>query len=153
MDIIQYCVGTDVEKDAFSKMASNENSSDWQNTQQVYTNTPIHENNPNFKKLLMEFVNLQFKTLEMEVTNIRQLHDGVMLIALTGIICNYFVPMNCYYLNPQTIDQKIHNIQLAFKNLAEAGMITTHWNAIDMVQKDDKMIARVLFDIYWYFKE
>lgn len=103
--------------------------------------------------LLLEFVNGNMQQLDVQVTDLSaQMHDGVVLIQLTGLLANFFVPLVQYDLDPQSYDAKLSNVTFAFKLLESIGIHSTKWSAIDVVNQDLKMSLRISYDIFRAFR-
>jgi hypothetical protein len=77
-----------------------------------------------------------------------QMHDGVYLTILAGYLCNYFVPLARYNMTPETDEEKMDNIYLAFTLMESTGLVTENWRASDIVRRDRKTILRVLYDMF-----
>lgn len=51
-----------------------------------------------------------------------QFHDGVYLTILMGLLEGFFVPHYTFYLTPQSFDEKVHNVVLAFDLMQDTGL-------------------------------
>ncbi|XP_003390571.1 PREDICTED: alpha-parvin-like [Amphimedon queenslandica] len=107
------------------------------------------------KRSLCQFASKVLAELDILIMDPEnQFHNGVNFILLMGILEGYFVPLYLYHLSPTTVDQKINNVQMAFKLMGAAGLAeaTTKINPQDVVQRDLKSILRVLYAIFTKYK-
>ncbi|NXP62966.1 PARVB protein, partial [Chloropsis cyanopogon] len=75
------------------------------------------------KKSLITFVNKHLNKLNLEVTELEtQFADGVYLVLLMGLLEDYFVPLHNFYLTPESLDQKVHNVSFAFELMQDGGL-------------------------------
>lgn len=59
----------------------------------------------------------------MEVQDLdTQFHDGVYLTLLMGLLEGFFVPLYSFNLYPQSFEQKVHNVHVAFDLMQEIGL-------------------------------
>lgn len=127
---------SELQKDAMDRLAESDDPNAWEVVQ----------------KSLLKFAATHLSTLGVEIVDLGQFHDGVLFIALVGIICQYFVPLNQYLLNPTNLDGKLTNLQLVFHLLEGHGLTTSRWNTVEVAGGDKKMICRILFDIFQAFR-
>ncbi|XP_055339329.1 beta-parvin-like isoform X2 [Paramacrobiotus metropolitanus] len=106
------------------------------------------------KKRLMLFVNQYLNRLNLEVTDLEvQFQDGVYFILLCGLLEGYFVPFYDYFSAPTTMDQKLHNVNLAFELMMDAGLPRPKARAEDIVNLDLKSTLRILYSLFSKYKE
>jgi len=53
---------------------------------------------------------------------ISQFQDGVYMCMLMGLLEGFFIPLHSYHLTPTTQQQKVHNVNLAFELMDDAGL-------------------------------
>uniref|UniRef100_A0A4W3IK96 Parvin, beta n=1 Tax=Callorhinchus milii TaxID=7868 RepID=A0A4W3IK96_CALMI len=105
------------------------------------------------KKSLITFVNKHLNKLNLEVTELEtQFADGVYLVLLMGLLENYFVPLHNFYLTPESFDQKVHNVSLAFELMQDGGLKKPKARPEDVVSLDLKSTLRVLYNLFTKYK-
>merc|ERR1711976_376019 len=75
------------------------------------------------KKSLVTFVNKHLNKINLEVNDLdSQFADGVYLCLLSGLLEGYFVPLYDFHLTPQSFDEKVANVSLAFELMMDGGL-------------------------------
>merc|ERR1711936_1461861 len=75
------------------------------------------------KKSLVTFVNKHLNKINLEVGDLdSQFADGVYLCLLCGLLEGYFVPLCDFHLTPQSFDEKVANVSLAFELMIDGGL-------------------------------
>merc|ERR1719300_987800 len=91
------------------------------------------------KKSLVTFVNKHPNKINLEVTDLdSQFADGVYLCLLSGLLEGYFVPLYDFHLTPQSFDEKVVNVALAFELMQDAGLPKPKARPEDIVNLDLK---------------
>lgn len=68
-------------------------------------------------------MNKHLNKVNLEVTDLdTQFHDGVYLTLLIGLLEGFFVPLFTFHLTPQTFEEKVHNVVLAFELMQDVGL-------------------------------
>jgi len=105
------------------------------------------------KKSLVTFVNKHLNKINLEVSDLdTQFSDGVYLVLLTGLLEGYFVPLFDFYLTPQSFDEKVINVGLAFELMQDAGLPKPKARPEDIVNLDLKSTLRVLYNLFTKYK-
>ena len=105
------------------------------------------------KKSLVTFVNKHLNKINLEVYDLDgQFSDGVYLTLLTGLLEGYFVPLYDFYLTPQSFDEKVANVTLAFELMQDAGLPKPKARPEDIVNLDLKSTLRVLYNLFTKYK-
>lgn len=105
------------------------------------------------KKSLVTFVNKHLNKINLEVTNLdAQFADGVYLALLAGLLEGYFVPLYDFFLTPQSFDEKVVNVTLAFELMQDAGLPKPKARPEDIVNLDLKSTLRVLYNLFTKYK-
>ncbi len=105
------------------------------------------------KKSLVTFVNKHLNKINLEVYDLEaQFADGVFLTLLTGLLEGYFVPLYDFYLTPQSFDEKVANVALAFDLMQDAGLPKPKARPEDIVNVDLKSTLRVLYNLFTKYK-
>lgn len=105
------------------------------------------------KKSLLDFANRHLTSLNLQCTDIdTQFSDGVFLIFLMGILENYFVPLYLYNAAPETFEDKVKNIKMAFELMINAGLPKPTSLAEDIAKCELKSTLRVLYSIFTKYK-
>uniref|UniRef100_A0A2P2HX01 Beta-parvin-like n=2 Tax=Hirondellea gigas TaxID=1518452 RepID=A0A2P2HX01_9CRUS len=105
------------------------------------------------KKSLVTFVNRQLNKINLEVQDIdTELHDGCHLCFLMGLLEGYFVPLHYFYSTPQTFEEKLHNVNVSFELMMDAGLAKPKARPEDIVNKDLKSTLRVLYNLFTKYK-
>jgi len=105
------------------------------------------------KKSLVTFVNKHLNKINLEVSDLdSQFADGVYLVLLTGLLEAYFVPLFDFHLTPQSFDEKVVNVSLAFELMQDAGLPKPKARAEDIVNLDLKSTLRVLYNLFTKYK-
>ncbi|KAJ3182164.1 hypothetical protein HDU85_003206 [Gaertneriomyces sp. JEL0708] len=103
-------------------------------------------------KLLLEFANSQLENLGIRLNSLSKI-EGTYLILLIGTLANFFVPLNCYQLNPSSMREKIDNARFALSMMTDLEVDTSRIHESDLVRKDAKTIARCLYVLFQKFRE
>merc|ERR1739838_890080 len=91
------------------------------------------------RQSLMKFVNTYLDPIGYRVTDFEQdFGDGVRLILLIGSLEGYFVPLYQFKLKPETTEDKMSNVTLAFNMIEEAGLPKPRNRPSEIVHKDLK---------------
>jgi len=105
------------------------------------------------KKSLVTFVNKHLNKINLEVTDLdSQFADGVYLCLLSGLLEGYFVPLYDFYLTPQSFDEKVANVTLAFELMMDGGLPQPKARPEDIVNLDLKSTLRVLYNLFTKYK-
>merc|ERR1711963_262981 len=105
------------------------------------------------KKSLVTFVNKHLNKINLEVTELEsQFSDGVYLCLLSGLLEGYFVPLHDFHLTPQSFDEKVANVSLAFELMMDGGLPQPKARPEDIVNLDLKSTLRVLYNLFTKYK-
>lgn len=105
------------------------------------------------KRSLINFVNKHLNKINLEVTDLdSQFHDGVFLVLLMGLLEGYFVPLYSFHQTPTSMEQKVHNVSLAFELMEDAGLAKPKARPEDIVNEDVKSTLRVLYNLFTKYK-
>ncbi|XP_023345848.1 beta-parvin [Eurytemora carolleeae] len=105
------------------------------------------------KKSLITFVNKHLNKINLEVTDLdSQFSDGVYLCLLAGLLEGYFVPLYDFHLTPQSFDEKVANVTLAFELMMDGGLPQPKARPEDIVNLDLKSTLRVLYNLFTKYK-
>jgi len=105
------------------------------------------------KKSLVTFVNKHLNKINLEATDLdTQFSDGVYLCLLSGLLEGYFVPLYDFHLTPQSFDEKVANVSLAFELMMDGGLPQPKARPEDIVNLDLKSTLRVLYNLFTKYK-
>jgi len=105
------------------------------------------------KKSLVTFVNKHLNKINLEVSDLdSQFSDGVYLCLLSGLLEGYFVPLYDFHLTPQSFDEKVANVSLAFELMMDGGLPQPKARPEDIVNLDLKSTLRVLYNLFTKYK-
>jgi len=105
------------------------------------------------KKALIDFTNKHLGSLHLRVTDLdTQFGDGVFLIFLMGILENYFVPLYMYKAAPETFEDKVKNVKLAYELMIDAGLPKPTSMAEDVAKCELKATLRILYSLFTKYK-
>jgi len=105
------------------------------------------------KKSLVTFVNKHLNKINLEVTELdSQFSDGVYLCLLSGLLEGYFVPLYDFHLTPQSFEEKVANVSLAFELMMDGGLPQPKARPEDIVNLDLKSTLRVLYNLFTKYK-
>lgn len=105
------------------------------------------------KKSLVTFANKHLNKINLEVVDLdNQFSDGVFLVLLVGLLEGYFVPLHEFHLTPQSFDEKVVNVSLAFELMQDAGLPKPKARPEDIVNIDLKSTLRVLYNLFTKYK-
>jgi len=105
------------------------------------------------KKSLVTFVNKHLSKINLEVNDLdKDFADGVYLCLLSGLLEGYFVPLYDFHLSPQSFEEKVANVALAFELMMDAGLPQPKARAEDIVNLDLKSTLRVLYNLFTKYK-
>jgi len=105
------------------------------------------------KKSLITFVNKHLNKINLEVTDLdSQFCDGVYLCLLAGLLEGYFVPLYDFHLTPQSFDERVANVSLAFELMMDGGLPQPKARPEDIVNLDLKSTLRVLYNLFTKYK-
>jgi parvin len=105
------------------------------------------------KKSLVTFVNKHLNKINLDVNDLdTQFADGVYLCLLSGLLEGYFVPLHDFHLTPQSFDEKVVNVSLAFELMQDAGLPKPKARPEDIVNLDLKSTLRVLYNLFTKYK-
>ena len=105
------------------------------------------------KESLIKFSNSHLAKLGYPVTDLDQdFSDGVLLILLMGSLEGYFVPLFTYKQKPETTEDKMNNVSLAFKLMEEAGLPRPRNRPSEVVHRDVKSVLRVVYSLFIKYK-
>lgn len=107
--------------------------------------------------LVTQFVNKHLEPLDISILESstmtpapsleEQVHDGVLLILLLGVLGNIFVPLEKFFFTPRNVAEKLENVKLAFKLMEELGYDVVRLSAGEFVRGDPTMILRCFHTI------
>ena len=105
------------------------------------------------KKSLVTFVNKHLNKIHLEVHDLEtQFADGVFLCLLSGLLEGYFVPLFDFHLTPQSFEERVANVSLAFDLMQDAGLPKPKARPEDIVNLDLKSTLRVLYNLFTKYK-
>merc|ERR1712165_325266 len=105
------------------------------------------------KKSLITFVNKHLNKINLDVMDLdTQFADGVFLCLMSGLLEGYFVPLYDFHLTPQSFDEKVVNVALAFELMQDAGLPKPKARPEDIVNLDLKSTLRVLYNLFTKYK-
>lgn len=78
--------------------------------------------------------------------------DGVRLILLTGCLEGYFVPLYLYNLKPSTAEEKMENMNYAFRMIEDAGLPRPRNRPSEIVHNDLKATLRIVYSLFIKYK-
>ena len=78
--------------------------------------------------------------------------DGVRLILLMGSLEGFFIPFYNFHLHPTTKEERLENINYAFKLIEEIGLPAPRNRPNDVMAKDLKSILRVVYSLFIKYK-
>lgn len=103
---------------------------------------------------MMTFLNKQLVSVGLTIEDLsRDLADGVPLLLTMGLLEGYFVPLHCYHSSPATTEQRLHNVNLAYELMQDAGLPRPKSPPEDVVNGDLKAILRVIYTLFSEFKD
>ncbi len=82
-----------------------------------------------------------------------KLNDGVKLIYLMGILCNYYIPEFSYHSIPKSFDEKVENIQLLFDLMEDENLVLPTCKPEDIANGDLKSTLRVVYNLFTKYKD
>lgn len=83
--------------------------------------------------------------MDIHITSLKDLADGVYLILLIGAVGHFFVPMNFFKIKPHLDSERETNWRLILKLLDESEIDTAKLKLDDLLSADIKSISRALF--------
>lgn len=105
------------------------------------------------KGSLLAFCNKHLNKINLEVTDLEtQFQDGVFLVLLMGLLEGYFVPLHNFHLQVSSHEEKIKNVQFAYKLMSEAGLPTPRSRVADIANGDLKSTLRLLHLLFTKYK-
>lgn len=105
------------------------------------------------KRSLLTFVNKHLNKLNLEVNDLEsQFADGVYFCLLMGLLEGYFVPLHQLYLTPRSCDDRVHNVQLSFELMQDAGLPPPKPRPQDIVNMDLKSTLRIIYNLFNKYK-
>jgi len=105
------------------------------------------------KQSLVKFANVHLSPLGWEVTSLEtDFSDGVRLILLTGCLEGYFVPLYLYNLKPTTTEEKMENMNYAFRMIEDAGLPRPRNRPSEIVHNDLKATLRIVYSLFIKYK-
>ncbi|PAV91957.1 hypothetical protein WR25_25199 [Diploscapter pachys] len=91
------------------------------------------------KTSLLAFCNKHLNKINLEVTDLdHQFQDGVFLVLLMGLLEGYFVPLYCFNLQVASYEDKVKNVQFAYKLMEDAGLPKPRSRVQDIANGDLK---------------
>ena len=103
------------------------------------------------KQSLLQFSNSHLSKIRRSVKDIKaDFSDGVNLILLVGLLKGFFVPLYEYFPRPGKYEEKIHNVNLAFRFLDELEVPRRNQPS-DVVRGDLKAIMRIIYALFVLF--
>lgn len=70
-----------------------------------------------------------------------QFQDGVFLVLLVGLLEGYFVPLYHFNLQVQSHEEKVKNVQFAFKLMEDTGLEKPRSRVQDIANGDVKVCS------------
>ncbi len=105
------------------------------------------------KKSLVTFAGKHLGKINLDVYDLEsQFSDGVYLTLLVGLLEGYFVPLYDFHLTPQSFEEKVANVTLAFELMQDAGLPKPKARPEDIVNLDLKSTLRVLYNLFTKYK-
>ena len=74
------------------------------------------------------------------------------LILLIGSLEGYFVPLYQFKLKPETSEDKMSNVTLAFSTIEEAGLPKQRNRPSEIVHRDLKSTLRLVYSLFIKYK-
>uniref|UniRef100_A0A8R1HH98 Calponin-homology (CH) domain-containing protein n=3 Tax=Caenorhabditis japonica TaxID=281687 RepID=A0A8R1HH98_CAEJA len=105
------------------------------------------------KTSLLAFCNKHLNKINLEVSDLdTQFQDGVFLVLLVGLLEGYFVPLYHFNLQVQNHEEKVRNVQFAFKLIEDAGLEKPRSRVQDIANGDVKSTLRLLHLLFTKYK-
>uniref|UniRef100_A0A1I7TPT0 Beta-parvin n=1 Tax=Caenorhabditis tropicalis TaxID=1561998 RepID=A0A1I7TPT0_9PELO len=105
------------------------------------------------KTSLLAFCNKHLNKINLEVSDLdTQFQDGVFLVLLVGLLEGYFVPLYHFNLQVQSHEEKVKNVQFAFKLMEDAGLEKPRSRVQDIANGDVKSTLRLLHLLFTKYK-
>ncbi|CAL2042206.1 unnamed protein product [Caenorhabditis brenneri] len=105
------------------------------------------------KTSLLAFCNKHLNKINLEVSDLdHQFQDGVFLVLLVGLLEGYFVPLYHFNLQVQSHEEKVKNVQFAFKLMEDAGLEKPRSRVQDIANGDVKSTLRLLHLLFTKYK-
>ncbi|CAD6191254.1 unnamed protein product [Caenorhabditis auriculariae] len=105
------------------------------------------------KTSLLAFCNKHLNKINLEVTDLdSQFQDGVFLVLLVGLLEGYFVPLYHFHLQVRSHEEKLKNVNFAFKLMEEAGLAKPRSRVQDIANGDLKSTLRLLHLLFTKYK-
>jgi len=105
------------------------------------------------KQELIDFINKHLNKISLELNDIeRQLHDGVYLILLIGLLEGFFVPLYAFNMTPETFEERVKNINLAFNMMKDLNIDIKDTRPEDIANLDLKSTLRITYSLYNRYK-
>ena len=105
------------------------------------------------KESLIKFSNSHLDKIGYPVSDLElDFSDGVRLILLMGCLEGYFVPLFTYKQQPETTEEKMTNVSLAFKLMEDAGLPRPRNRPSEVVHCDLKSVLRVVYSLFIRYK-
>ena len=105
------------------------------------------------KQSLLKFTNTHLSKVGFPVGDLENdFSDGVRLILLLGLLEGYFVPLHNFNLHPENVEDKIQNMNYAFKLLDEVGLTQPRNGPYEIVHKDLKSTLRIIYSLLIKYK-
>ena len=105
------------------------------------------------KQELIDFVNKHLGKISLELNDIeKQLHDGVYLILLIGLLEGFFVPLYSFNMTPESFEERVKNITLAFNMMKDLNIDIKDTRPEDIANLDLKSTLRITYALYNRYK-
>lgn len=105
------------------------------------------------KQELIDFINKHLNKISLELTDIeKQLHDGVYLILLIGLLEGFFVPLYSFNMTPESFEARVKNINLAFTMMKDLNIDIKDTRPEDIANLDLKSTLRITYALYNRYK-
>ncbi|PIC37385.1 hypothetical protein B9Z55_016029 [Caenorhabditis nigoni] len=105
------------------------------------------------KTSLLAFCNKHLNKINLEVSDLdTQFQDGVFLVLLVGLLEGYFVPLYHFNLQVHGHEEKVKNVQFAFKLMEDAGLEKPRSRVQDIANGDVKSTLRLLHLLFTKYK-
>ena len=109
----------------------------------------------NYVMNFLELLNTNFflGKLSLNVDIIEtQLHDGVFLVLLIGLLEGFFIPINSFHMTPETFEERVENVNLALNLMKDLHINVADTIPEDIVNSDLKSTLRVVYALYQKYK-
>jgi len=102
---------------------------------------------------MINFVNSYLSPIGKEVEKLEEFSDGVKLLILIGALQGFFIPFYEYKQNPESKEDMIENVNLAFRFIQEDGLPPPLNRPGEVVRGDLKAIIRIIYSLFVKYKQ